>query len=89
MLLEDEFVKIPGIDKIEQIQPGMGAEDFAFFLQEAPGCFYYLGTQSGPETAHSGHHPLFDIDEASLRIGAKTLAVGAISFLQHPEVHKK
>ena len=53
----------------------MGAEDIAFFLQEAPGVFFLVGSANkdrGLDYPH--HHPQFDIDEESLVIGANLLA---------------
>ncbi len=46
--------------------PSMGAEDFAHFLDHAPGMLLRVGTMSGPGTAHTLHSALFDIDEGAL-----------------------
>lgn len=90
LMVEEESMKIPGVEKIVQLSPGMGAEDFAFFLQEAPGCFYNLGVGNVDRgITYPGHHPLFDVDESALKIGAKTLAINGIALLQHPKLHKK
>ncbi len=51
----------------------MGSEDFAFFLQEVPGCFFFVGS-GRPEGLPIPHHnPHFDIDERALTIGAAIL----------------
>ncbi len=49
--------------------PIMGGEDFAFYLQRVPGCFWVLNTQS-PEKGiiHPNHSPRFDVDEDLLWI---------------------
>ena len=44
----------------------MGAEDFSFFAQRVPSCFYTLGCSGGPQTSHPHHSSLFDIDERAL-----------------------
>ena len=62
-------------------QPLMGGEDFAYFLQGAPGCLIRLGTCSGPATAFPWHHPRFDIDESALPKGARLLAELAFSYI--------
>jgi len=51
------------------------AEDFAYYTQHMPGCFYRLGT-AGANGDHSFpvHHPQFDIDEKSLEVGMAMLA---------------
>ncbi len=43
----------------------MGAEDFAYFLREAPGAIYHLGCGS----AAPGHNELFSVDDACLPLG--------------------
>ncbi|MDI6740678.1 MAG: amidohydrolase [Candidatus Edwardsbacteria bacterium] len=62
-------------------QPLMGGEDFAYFLQKAPGCLIRLGTNSGPDTAYPWHHPKFNIDEKALLVGARLLAEIAEGYL--------
>ncbi len=56
----------------------MGAEDFSFFAQRVPACFYTLGASGGPETSHPHHSSLFDIDEAALPNGVAMMA--ALAF---------
>ncbi len=50
----------------------MGGEDMSFFLQEVPGCYFFLGA-ANPEKglAHPHHHPRFDFDETALAIGVE------------------
>lgn len=49
----------------------MSGEDFAYYLQNVPGCFFFVGGGNpdiGAKYAH--HHPKFDVDErAMLLIG--------------------
>ncbi len=48
----------------------MGGEDMSFFLQEVPGCYFFLGSANadrGLTFAH--HHPQFNIDETALALG--------------------
>ncbi|MGE5171872.1 MAG: M20 aminoacylase family protein [Rudaea sp.] len=49
--------------------PEMGSEDFAFMLQEKPGCYVWLGAGSGPDTPNI-HNPRYDFNDAVLAIGA-------------------
>lgn len=44
----------------------MGAEDFAYMLQERPGAYFYLGTGEGPGL----HHPEYDFNDEVAPIGA-------------------
>jgi carboxypeptidase Ss1 len=53
-----------------EIKPTMGGEDFAFYLEKAPGCFGFLGAGNGsPETSQCFHHPRYNIDERALPWG--------------------
>jgi amidohydrolase len=48
----------------------MGGEDMSFFLQEVPGCYFFLGSANvdrGLTFPH--HHPQFNIDETALALG--------------------
>ncbi|HZQ61593.1 MAG TPA: M20 aminoacylase family protein [Casimicrobiaceae bacterium] len=49
--------------------PNMGSEDFAFMLQEKPGCYVWLGTGRGPDTPGL-HNPHYDFNDDALPIGA-------------------
>lgn len=60
----------------------MTAEDFAWYTQQVPGCFYRLGTASPDgKNAHSVHSPYFDIDSDALVTGMETMAWLAIQAL--------
>lgn len=50
----------------------MGGEDMSFFLQEVPGCYFFLGS-ANPEKnlAYPHHHPRFDFDETALGMGVE------------------
>ena len=61
--------------------PLMGGEDFAYFLQKAPGAFLRLGNCKNAGTAYPWHHPKFNIDEEVLPKGAKLLAELAEEYL--------
>lgn len=50
----------------------MGGEDMSFFLEEVPGCYFFLGSanaEAGLNYPH--HHPRFDFDETALGIGVE------------------
>jgi amidohydrolase len=62
----------------------MGAEDFAYYTQVMPGCFFRLGTgnKDKPGTTSGLHRAEFDIDEDALAIGAGVLAWAAVNELR-------
>lgn len=65
-------VKIVGTERVVRNPPVMGAEDFSFFLQQRPGCFFMVGSSpfKDSKTIIPHHREDFRIHEASLFIGA-------------------
>lgn len=67
---------------IDLDEPTMGGEDMAYFLQQAPGTFFFLCSHNKEKgIVHPHHHPKFDIDEDVLWIGTALLSHTAISWL--------
>ncbi len=59
------------------VEPTMGAEDFAFMLQEKPGCYVFIGNGDGEHRAFGHglgpcnlHNPSYDFNDELLPIGA-------------------
>jgi amidohydrolase len=66
-----------GADNVVDLDLWMGAEDFAYYSQEVPACFYRLGTRNEERGITSGvHTPTFDIDEPALETG-----IGLMSWI--------
>lgn len=75
--------EIIGKENVIDLDLRMTAEDFAYFSQEIPSCFYRLGVKSPKEKAIKNlHTSTFDIDENSLIIGMQTMAWSAVKFLE-------
>lgn len=55
----------------DDFPPSMGAEDFAFYLQEVPGAFFWLGLNPEGAPAPSLHHPRFDFNDAAIPAGIR------------------
>lgn len=71
-----------GEDALYNEKPTMGAEDFSFYLDKAPGSFALVGSgnpQKDTEWAH--HHGKFNIDEDALATGAELYAQYAWAYL--------
>ncbi|KAL9248772.1 IAA-amino acid hydrolase ILR1-like 4-like protein [Drosera capensis] len=64
----------------------MGSEDFAFYFDKVPGCFFFLGIRN-PRTGsiHPPHSPYYKIDEGILPIGAALHATFALTYALHSE----
>ncbi|MCA9835371.1 MAG: amidohydrolase [Trueperaceae bacterium] len=60
----------------------MGGDDMSLWLQEAPGCYFFVGAaNTEKDYTYPHHHPKFAIDEASLPIAVELLTKGVIDFL--------
>jgi len=71
-----------GAANVTDLELRMTAEDFSFFAQQRPACFYRLGTGNKARGITSGvHTSTFDIDEAALPIGAGLMAAMAVREL--------
>ncbi|MEO8170930.1 MAG: M20 aminoacylase family protein [Oxalobacteraceae bacterium] len=84
---------IVGVQRVNaQVEPTMGAEDFAFMLQEKPGCYVFIGNGEGDHRS-SGHglgpcnlhNPSYDFNDALLPIGATYWVRLAQTLLSRPE----
>jgi amidohydrolase len=70
-----------GDENVVDLPIRMTAEDFAFYSQKIPVCFFRLGTgfSDGREN-YSVHHPNFDVDPASLKTGILSMVLAALSI---------
>lgn len=66
-----------GADKIHTLDLRMTADDFAYYSQAVPGCYFRLGTNKNNDTfTASVHNARFDIDEPAMLTG-----IGAMSWI--------
>ncbi|WP_299755634.1 M20 family metallopeptidase [uncultured Pontibacter sp.] len=71
-----------GEENVVDLDLWMGAEDFAYYTQQVPACFYRLGTRNEERGITSGvHTPTFNIDEAALETGIGLMAWVALQEL--------
>lgn len=71
-----------GKDKVSQMKPLMGSEDFSYYLQKIPGTFVFLGVENKEKgILYPQHHPRYDIDEDILPIGAALHVAVAQEYL--------
>ena len=75
--MREVAVNLLGQDKVVDFTPTMGSEDFSFFLQEKPGCYFALGNGDGDhrDLLHGMgpctlHNPSYDFNDALIPIGA-------------------
>lgn len=71
-------------ENVLEMEPVMGGEDFAYYLQKVPGVFFFTGAGNPEVGAHyPHHHPKFDIDERAMLYAAKILISATVSYLNH------
>ncbi|MBK8491114.1 MAG: amidohydrolase [Saprospirales bacterium] len=71
-------------DQVVELPMRMSAEDFAYYSQLMPACFYRLGTGNPVKGINAPvHTPTFDIDEAALETGSGLMAWLAICLLNN------
>lgn len=69
-------------NRLGEMTPTLGAEDFSYFAMEAPGLFINLGVGADdPSLVHPNHSPYFYADERALPIGVRALASLAVDYL--------
>ena len=61
---------------VHDFEPTMGAEDFSYYLEHKPGCYFLIGNGDGahrPEAAGAGpctlHNPSYDFNDALIPVG--------------------
>jgi len=68
-------VEYLGAENVEDLDMRMTAEDFAYFSQHVPSCFYRLGIRNEEKGITSNlHTPTFNVDEKSLETGMGLMA---------------
>jgi amidohydrolase len=82
-IAQQAAAEIVGAENVVTDIRTMGGEDFSDFLRAVPGCFIAIGSRNASRDLIWGHHhPKFDIDEQSLKIGADVLMRTAQKFLE-------
>lgn len=67
---EQVLVQLVGRERVRtDLNPSMGAEDFAYLLRERPGCYVWLGNGLA-EGGCMLHNPHYDFNDAVLTLGA-------------------
>ncbi|HAG82812.1 MAG TPA: hydrolase [Cyanobacteria bacterium UBA11162] len=82
-LLEESAKEAWGSDRVQiLLEPSMGAEDFAMYLEHAPGTMFRLGVGFPDKLNYPLHHPQFEVDESAILTGVVTLAYAVYRYWQ-------
>jgi len=94
---ETEFARrvlgsVAGAQNVLEFEPTMGAEDFSFFLQAKPGCYFMIGNGDGThrEGGHGLgpcmlHNPSYDFNDELIPLGATAWVRLAEEWLARPQ----
>ncbi len=66
---------------VETLEPSMGGEDFAYYLQRKPGAFFWLGACKEGDCFYN-HNPKFNPDESAFLVGTAMHINTVIEFLK-------
>lgn len=67
LLIEKLVKETISLDAFVEKDIVLGAEDFAYYLEERPGAYFHVGAHNEQaETQFPHHHPRFDFDEKAL-----------------------
>ena len=76
--LRDNAISFLGSESVEELPIRMTSEDFAFYSQEIPVCFFRLGVRNEAKgIIHGVHTSKFDIDPEALKIGMQVICLAA------------
>jgi hippurate hydrolase len=93
---ETEFFRrvaseVAGAANVLDFEPTMGAEDFSYFLQAKPGCYFLIGNGDGAHRAlgHGEgpcmlHNPSYDFNDDLIPLGATMWVRLAQAWLSQP-----
>lgn len=76
---------IPEVTSIERCEPQPPSEDFAYYAQQRPSVFFYVGAMPDNGEYYPHHHPKFDINEDCLQIAAKVMGALVIDYMKEGE----
>jgi len=67
-----------GAEKVEDMPIRLTSEDFSFYAQEIPVCFFRLGVRNEAKgITFCVHHPKFDSDNQALLVGMQAMCLAA------------
>lgn len=78
--IKETAMRLYGKESAPDVDPSMGGEDFARFLQKYPGAYYWLGTSIG-EGQKPLHDPEFKLDERAIPLGIEFMTEVTIDTL--------
>jgi hippurate hydrolase len=89
--LQRVLADVVGAEQVHHFEPAMTAEDFSYFLQAKPGCYFVIGNGDGAHRAHGHdagpctlHNPSYDFNDDLIPLGATAWVRIAEQWLATP-----
>lgn len=80
--IEQLAKQLVGTENVLQMEPIMGGEDFAYYLEKVPGTFFFVGGENPDiQATYPHHHPKFDVDERSMLVTGKLFISAVLNEL--------
>lgn len=78
-----EARKLLGDDKVIAFEtPSLGADDFAYFTNAAPGCYFNIGTKAPDQQSQMLHSAFFAPDESCMITGLALFSAGVWNLME-------
>lgn len=77
--LKQKAINLLGENNVEDLPIRLAAEDFSYYAQEIPACFFRIGVRNEEKGIQFGvHHPRFDIDANALKTGMQMMSLAVV-----------
>ena len=77
-IVRDVATRLVGAERVVEWEPLTGSDDVAYFWQQVPGCYAFVGSgKADGSPSPANHNAKFDIDESAMPIGADLLVQSA------------
>lgn len=74
--------QVVGPQQVASGERTMGSEDAAYFIQDVPGCYFFIGSANSERGLDASHHnPHFDFDEDALPIGVAVMTEAIMHYV--------
>ena len=82
LAVRDAVTQVMGADKIVEKRT-MASEDMGFFLDEIPGCYFFIGAGDDNYGQYPHHHPRFNFDERAMLNGVTVMAQTVANYVMN------
>jgi amidohydrolase len=77
--LTKKAIQLIGIENVKELDLRMTSEDFAFYAQKIPACFFRVGVKKNDNSTQYGvHNSRFDVDENALKTAMQIMCLAVV-----------